>query len=471
MNDIVARKESFGGVVGRRNGYGFHVVNKKGFGLIAASRELPPEAFGRLCRSEAGHAEFMGRLGAHGFLGEGGRFAGEVVDNRNDVPYLSAPIRVWLEVTSRCNLDCGECFNKNHGEFYTDLPFESVLRIVDDLKAAGVLQLTITGGEPLLRKDIFRILDHVFERGFGVRFFTNGTTLNEQNAERLAGYDISHIFASLDGVGETNDVLRGEGTFGRISRGIVGLARRTGNVTLSVTLHAFSLPNVRRVFLFARENNVRSLLIRPLLQYSDKATPLAIGRDRLGEYLEALEAASAETGVEYQLNKLPFFPLHKSVYLHDRPSDVHFSHFSPHNQFGCVGGNTVVGVKSNGVVMACGFVPIKYVVPGNSVLEKPFLQLWNESENITVLRDLAPNDECKSCRLLSVCGGGCRANALLRNGSLNAIDPYCFWKGGGPPPDLRRPAGAEAPFNSADAPTPFISERTIVTKCGSGTML
>lgn len=68
-----------------------------------------------------------------------------------------------------------------------------------------------------------------------------------------------------------------------------------------------------------------------------------------------------ETGVEYQLNKLPFFPLKKSVYLHDRRSDVHFSYFSPHNQFGCVGGNTVIGIKSNGVgrrAPICGVQPI-----------------------------------------------------------------------------------------------------------------
>jgi radical SAM protein with 4Fe4S-binding SPASM domain len=200
-------------------------------------------------------------------------------------------------------------------------------------------------------------------------------------------------------------------------------------------------------------------------------TPLTINRDQLNSFLEALEAASMETGVEYQLNKLPFFPLKKSVYLHDGPSDIHFSYFTQHNQFGCVGGNTVVGIKSNGVVMACGFVPIKYAIPGNSVLEKPFLKLWNESENITVLRNLIPNDKCKSCSLLSVCGGGCRANALLHNHSLNAIDPYCFWMVDQNDFAFKKPVNVPTRNLDADAATPFLSMRTIVTKCGSGTML
>ena len=471
MNDTIARRESFGGIVGRRNGYGFHVVNKRGFELIRLSQDVPREKFNLLCRTESGYPAFADQLRANGFLSDEGFFQGEIIDNQNHVPYMSAPIRVWLEVTSRCNLSCEQCFNMNHEDFYTDISYENILSIIDDLKASGVLQLTITGGEPLVRKDIFKILDHIFDKGFGVRFFTNGTTLNEQNVERLSSYNISHIFASLDGIGEVNDILRGGKTFEKISRGIMRLARTTGNVTLSVTLHAFSLENIPQIFQFAKDNNVKSLLIRPLLQYSDKESPLTIGKDQLGRFLEALESASVETGVEYQLNKLPFRPLKKSIYLHDRRSDVHFSYFSQHNQFGCVGGNTVVGIKSNGVVMACGFVPIKYAIPGNSVLEKPFLKLWNESENITVLRDLAPNDTCKSCSLLSVCGGGCRANALLRNGSLNAIDPYCFWKDEKTRRDVYEGVKVDTQLVNAEATTPFISARTIVTKCGSGTML
>lgn len=463
-SEIVLRKEAFGGILGKRDGYGFHALNHAGYELLSKSTTNQP------INSENNH--FANQLRELGLLSDDGVYRGSVVDNGNAVSYLSAPIRVWLEVTGRCNLSCRECFNDNHQGFKENLSLSEIKAILDDLYQSGVLQLTITGGEPLLRKDIWDILDYAFELGFGVRFFTNGTTLNEANSKRLANYPIAHIFVSLDGIGATNDALRGQGSSDKISQGIVNLAKKNSNVTLSVTLHSQSLGNLTRIFDFAKENGIRSLLIRPLSQYTEIANPLAINKLSLPVFLDALENESRRTGVEYQLNKLPFFQNTKSVFVYDRPSDVHFSYFSEHNQFGCVGGNTVVGIKSNGTIMACGFVAHKYEAVGNRMIERKFLDLWNTSNNVTVLRDRVGNENCNKCPLLSVCGGGCRANALLHNGSLDAVDPYCFW--GNPTllpplvPDLHE---QEQELTQLHAVTPFVSKRTIVTKCGSGTML
>ena len=97
-NDIVLRKESFGGIVGRRDGYGFHAINEAGFSLLERSADdLSAISFG------GGSHAFANRLSSLGFL-RGNAFIGEVIRNHNVVPYMSAPIRVWLEVTSRCNL-------------------------------------------------------------------------------------------------------------------------------------------------------------------------------------------------------------------------------------------------------------------------------------------------------------------------------------------------------------------------------
>lgn len=460
-SEIVLRKEAFGGILGKRDGYGFHALNHAGYALLSKSTTKP-------INTENNH--FTNQLRELGLLSGDGIFRGFVVDNGNAVSYLSAPIRVWLEVTGRCNLSCRECFNENHQGFKENLSLSEIKTILDDLYQSGVLQLTITGGEPLLRKDIWDILDYAFDLGFGVRFFTNGTTLNEANSKRLASYPIAHIFVSLDGVGTTNDVLRGQGTSDKISRGIANLAKKNSNVTLSVTLHSQSIGNLTQIFDLAKENGILSLLIRPLSQYTEKISPLSIAKSSLPILLDALEKESKRTGVEYQLNKLPFFKNTKSVFVHDRPSDVHFSYFTGHNKFGCVGGNTVVGIKCDGTIMACGFVAHKYETAGNRMIERKFLDLWNTSNNVTVLRDRAGNENCNKCPLLSVCGGGCRANALLHNGSLDAIDPYCFW---GKPtllpllvPDLHEQERTEL-----QTVTPFVSKRTIVTKCGSGSLL
>lgn len=465
---LILRRELFGGIIGRRDKYGFHVVNRAGFAFIESLRDPNMERRRDLIAREMEAGDFVAKLKGLGYLDEGTQFQGEVIDNGNRVSHLSAPIRVWVEVTARCNLSCRECFNENHQAFKGDLPLHRIKRILDDLHSAGVLQLTITGGEPLLRRDIWDILDHASGHGFGLRFFSNGTTLNEANAERLSHYPISHVFVSLDGIGPANDVLRGSGTYARISKRIERLGMLRNRVTLSVTLHRYSLRTIDELFSFAEQHGIRSLLIRPLLQYSDTANSLMIPRECFPALLETLDEASASHGVEYQLNKLPFYGKRKSIYLYDAPSDIHFSHFSPHSKFGCVGGNTVVGVKANGTIMACGFVPTKYAIEGNSLLDRPFLELWNHSENVKILRDIVPNETCRRCTLLSVCGGGCRANALLHRGALNAVDPYCFWEGGCAP-DTNGSSQLDAEALAND--TPFLSPRTIVTKCGSGTLL
>lgn len=461
------RKESFGGILGHKDGYGFFVVNDAGFKSIQnlAQGDLKPEA------TDAASATLLASLREHCLVDSQGRYQGQVVDNGNRVPYLSAPIRVWLEITSQCNLHCINCFNENHQEFKGDMPLQDILHILQNLNTAGIPQITVTGGEPLIRKDVWTILDFATQLGFGLRFFTNGTTINDTNSMRLATYPISHIFASIDGIGVSNDLLRGKGTFSRIATGIEKLAKFNRNVTLSVTLHALSLESIRQTFDFAASIGVRSLLIRPLLEYRPSSDELKIAKNELPAFIRQLELASIATGVEYQLNKFPFFENQKAVFYEDRESDIHFSSITGDNQFGCVAGNTVAGIKSNGLAMACGFMPIKYSTDkSNSAVLHPFIQLWNESENIAFMRKIEANSSCQSCSLLSVCGGGCRANAILAGNTVTGIDPYCFITDSQLLPENKREP--RSPFeDQARGSKPWLSKRTITTKCGSGSLL
>ena len=461
------RKESFGGILGHRDGYGFFVVNEGGFESIRAraSGHLETEA------PNAASDSFLAALREHCLVDSQGRYLGEIVDNGNRVPYLSAPIRVWLEITSKCNLHCINCFNENHQDFKGDIPLQDILRILRNLNEAGVPQITITGGEPLIRKDVWSILDFAAQLGFGLRFFTNGTTINDANSMRLATYPISHIFASIDGIGVSNDLLRGKGTFSRIATGIERLAKFNRNVTLSVTLHALSLDSIRQTFDFAAAIGIRSLLIRPLLEYRQSSNELRIAKSEIPAFIHQLELASIATGVEYQLNKFPFFENQKAIFHEDRESDIHFSSITGDNQFGCVAGNTVAGIKSNGLVMACGFIPIKYSSDeSNSAVINPFVQLWNESENIAFMRQIEANSTCQSCSLMPVCGGGCRANAILAGNTIRGIDPYCFITDSRLLPENKRTP--QSPFeNEASSSKPWLSKRTITTKCGSGSLL
>lgn len=128
------------------------------------------------------------------------------------------PLVVVLNVTSRCNMRCGYCY----GQFYSekssrDFTSKELLKLIDNLGEMGTRSITLGGGEPLLRKDIGRIVEKIKENGIECGFNTNGTLVSRKIKE-LQKADM--ICVSIDGPKEMNDANRGEGTFERIVEGI-----------------------------------------------------------------------------------------------------------------------------------------------------------------------------------------------------------------------------------------------------------
>lgn len=105
-----------------------------------------------------------------------------------------------IELTHRCHLDCDHCYledRKDHGRRTEELTTAEVCDVVDQLRDLGVLFLTITGGEPLLRRDLFEILAHARSRHLAVTLYTTGTLLTQTQAEQLAKLQLRRVEMSL----------------------------------------------------------------------------------------------------------------------------------------------------------------------------------------------------------------------------------------------------------------------------------
>jgi radical SAM protein with 4Fe4S-binding SPASM domain len=132
--------------------------------------------------------------------------------------------RALWEITSRCNLDCRHCYlSKNER---SDLSLQDVKRIADSLSSLGIDEVILSGGEPLLRSDIFEIVSYLHLLGHGVDLCTNGTLLDDHAARELSRY-LSEISVSLDGYDcMSYERMRGEAkTFNRVIRGIEALGK------------------------------------------------------------------------------------------------------------------------------------------------------------------------------------------------------------------------------------------------------
>ena len=119
----------------------------------------------------------------------------------------SPPTSVTLLVTYACNFICDHCESTSHPQAEWGLPFETVARVIGEIAELGAARLSISGGEPLVRKDIFDIIDVANGYGLKVNLATNGS-LVERNRERLANANLDSVFTSVDGLEETNDHFR-----------------------------------------------------------------------------------------------------------------------------------------------------------------------------------------------------------------------------------------------------------------------
>jgi len=120
----------------------------------------------------------------------------------------SGPVVVW-NLIRRCNLACKHCYSiSSDSDFAGELSTEEVYTVMDDLRTFGVPVLILSGGEPLLRPDIFDISHRARDGGFYVGLSTNGTLINEDNIRSIAGAGYNYVGISLDGIGETHDRFR-----------------------------------------------------------------------------------------------------------------------------------------------------------------------------------------------------------------------------------------------------------------------
>lgn len=160
----------------------------------------------------------------------------------------SGPVVIW-NLIRRCNLTCKHCYSISaNTEFPGELTTDEVYAVMEDLHDFGVRVLILSGGEPLLRRDIFAISRRAKEMGFYVGLSSNGTLISEENIEAIAAVGYNYVGVSIDGMHETHDQFRRmEGAFEKAMHGI-RLCRDHGiKVGLRFTLtqdNAAELPDI-----------------------------------------------------------------------------------------------------------------------------------------------------------------------------------------------------------------------------------
>ncbi|MBT4770071.1 MAG: heme d1 biosynthesis radical SAM protein NirJ [Rhodospirillaceae bacterium] len=352
---------------------------------------------------------------------------------RRDPP---GPVVIW-NLIRRCNLNCMHCYSlSTDTDFPGELSQDQVFSVMDDLKGFHVPVLILSGGEPLLRRDIFDISSHAKEMGFYVGLSTNGTMITKDNIDDIAAVGYNYVGISLDGIGETHDKFRRkEGAFEASMQGIRLCREADIKIGIRFTMtkdNAEDLPKL--LDLMERERIDKFYLSH--LNYAGRGNK---NRDS-DAYFETTRKAMDllfETCLDHLERGLEteFVTGNNDadgVYLLQWAAR-RFPGIQPHLRAklaqwgGNASGVNVANIDNLGNVHPDTFWWNHTL--GN-VKERPFSEIWQDLSDPLLAglkqRPRQITGRCGKCAYFDICGGNTRVRALQIHGNPWAEDPGCY---------------------------------------------
>ncbi|MBI5231497.1 MAG: heme b synthase [Coriobacteriales bacterium] len=349
---------------------------------------------------------------------------------------IKAPRIIAWEITRSCNLSCVHCrAAAEFGHYHGELSLDEIKAVIDDIVTISNPILILTGGEPLMRPDIWEIVDYAHEKGAMPVIGTNATLITEEIAQKMAEHKIPRISVSIDfPTAEGHDEFRGQaGCFDATIEGIK-IAKKHGiGVQINTTVTTRNAQYIEEIHDLAESLGVDAFHIFMLV-------PTGRGSEILAEELPPQE---------YEEVLAWAYERQKTSPLHFKPTDApHYYRIIRQKAKaegkkvtreeygldamtrGCLGGITFCFISHVGDVQPCGYFDMQL---GN-VKEQPFSKIWTESKVFNDLRDYSLlKGKCGACEYKAVCGG-CRARALEITGDYLEAEPYCVyeppaWKG------------------------------------------
>jgi len=366
------------------------------------------------------------------------RFMEELVRPTAPRPHQNppGPVIVW-NLVRRCNLNCLHCYSLSADrDFRGELTTAEVLRVLASLKAAKVPALVLSGGEPLLRPDLWTIAQRAKALGFYTALSTNGTRVDEATAARIAATGFDYVGVSLDGLKDTHDRFRrAPGAFDAALEGLRRLRDCGVRVGVRFTLARDNAADLAPLLdLCEREEIPRFYLSHFNYagrggRYRDRDAAHALTRAAMDLLFErAWEACRRGLGREY-------------VTGNNDADGAYLLLWAAARQPGCAAhlrakleewGGNASGVAIGNIDNLGNVHPdtMWWDVTLGSVRERSFAEIWADTTQPLMAglkaRPRPVKGRCAACRWLAICNGNTRVRALRVHGDPWAEDPGCY---------------------------------------------
>ncbi len=313
-------------------------------------------------------------------------------------------------------------------EGHPDFSFEEAKRVLDDISSYAKPVVVLSGGEPLLRKDVFDIAAYGTEKDLRMCLATNGTLVTDEICRKIKESGIRMVSLSLDGASaEVHDDFRNQqGAFDGTIRA-AGLFKKHGiEFLINSSFTKRNQEEVPKIYKLAKELGATAW-------YMFMIVPTGRGQDILAElispedYEELLNwHYDMEKKEDDMLVRPTCAPHYYRIVLQRSKTDKEkFKRrslkFSTGGSKGCLAGQLICLLDVDGEVLPCSYFPKS----AGNIRKQSFKEIWENSELFNSLRDFKSyKGSCGRCEYVNVCGG-CRARSYSMTGDYLAEEPFC----------------------------------------------
>jgi SynChlorMet cassette radical SAM/SPASM protein ScmE len=346
--------------------------------------------------------------------------------------FLNGPREIDIEITSRCNLRCKYCYFYDNSEIeYSDLPFEVLQKLIDEIALAKTMFVTLSGGEPFIRNDLMNLINYIIKKPIRYSILSNGSLITNELAAFIASTSrCQYIQISLDGsCREIHDVFRGPGSFDGAVRGIRLLNRYNVPVAIRVTVHKQNLHDLKNVAHFILSElqipsfGVNSASFFGTCRNNESKIQLSVSErfEAMNIFLEL--SAKYPDQIQAMAGPLAEAIMWRQMINAADSNALPFPNGGRLTGCGCV--NSKLAIRSDGSYVPCLLLP--EIVLGKINRDR-LIDIWNYAPDLLKLRarktvSLDTFEFCRSCRFIPYCTGNCPALAFSLLGKTEHPSP------------------------------------------------
>jgi radical SAM protein with 4Fe4S-binding SPASM domain len=337
------------------------------------------------------------------------------------------PVTAVWEITMGCNMRCTHCGSACAEPLKDELTTDEALKLCKDIGDMGLAWVTISGGEPSVRKDWAQIAKALSDNNVIPNMITNGWDFDEEFSQKAEAAGVASLAISIDGLEKTHDSIRKKGSYKRILKAYEIMKKSDRLYPAAITTISKINMNELKDLAKVLENSGVKLW---QLQYALPMGNMEMKKDDVikpGDVktiIDDIYDIYKDSKMEVQLaDCLGYYGMKDYEIRTGGKKDVAYP------WYGCTAGKQTFGILHNGDILGCTSVRDKSFIEGN-IRKTALKDIWNNEKKFSWCRDMKGNDLegfCNECIYVDTCLGGCSNTKLTLGGSVTSENKYCVF--------------------------------------------